>query len=138
MKYISKLYFKSHSLKQTPFFKAKFLEYCNIYNNFLIKALFLFQHSKLFVRIVFYKSAFSNIAIYHLILTQVFSCEFCEISKNTFFLRTPLVAASEKCIIKTQSFMTLITSCENFAPNEVLSLSKKSFSYKEKCRMVTT
>ena len=27
-------------------------------------------------------------------LTQVFSCEFCEISKNTFSYRTPLVAAS--------------------------------------------
>ena len=27
-------------------------------------------------------------------LAQVFSCEFCEISKNTFFHRTPLVAAS--------------------------------------------
>ena len=27
-------------------------------------------------------------------LTQVFCCEFCEISKNTFFHRTPLVAAS--------------------------------------------
>ena len=26
-------------------------------------------------------------------LTQVFSCEFCKISKNTFFNRTPLVAA---------------------------------------------
>ena len=26
---------------------------------------------------------------------QVFSCEFCEISKNTYFHRTPLVAASE-------------------------------------------
>ena len=25
-------------------------------------------------------------------LGQVFSCEFCEISKNTFFYRTPLVA----------------------------------------------
>ena len=25
----------------------------------------------------------------------VFSCEFCEISKNTFYYRTPLVAASE-------------------------------------------
>ena len=25
--------------------------------------------------------------------SQVFSCEFCEISKNTFFNRTPLVAA---------------------------------------------
>ena len=28
-------------------------------------------------------------------LAQVFSCEFCEISKNTFFHRTPPVAASE-------------------------------------------
>ena len=28
------------------------------------------------------------------ILAQVFSCEFCEIYKNTFYYRTPLVAAS--------------------------------------------
>ena len=28
-------------------------------------------------------------------LAQVFSCKFCEISKNTFFYRTPPVAASE-------------------------------------------
>ena len=28
-------------------------------------------------------------------LAQVFSCEFCEISQNTFFYRTPLVAAFE-------------------------------------------
>ena len=28
-------------------------------------------------------------------LAQVFSCEFCEISKNPFFYRTPLVAASD-------------------------------------------
>ena len=27
---------------------------------------------------------------------QVLSCEFCEISKNTFFHRTPLVAASKR------------------------------------------
>ena len=30
-------------------------------------------------------------------LAQVFSCEFCEFFKNTFFNRTPLVAASESC-----------------------------------------
>ena len=29
-----------------------------------------------------------------LTLTQVFSCEFCEILRTTFFHRTPLVAAS--------------------------------------------
>ena len=28
-------------------------------------------------------------------LAQVFSCEFCEIFKNTYFYRAPLVAASE-------------------------------------------
>ena len=28
-------------------------------------------------------------------LVQLFSSEFCEISQNTFFYRTPLVAASE-------------------------------------------
>ena len=28
-------------------------------------------------------------------LAQVLSCEFCEISKNTFFYRTPLVADSK-------------------------------------------
>ena len=28
-------------------------------------------------------------------LAQVFSCEFCEIPKNTFFYRTPLVVAPE-------------------------------------------
>ena len=39
-------------------------------------------------------------------LAQVFSCEFCEISKNTFFYRTPLVAvflhlcASMKNVLK--------------------------------------
>ena len=27
-------------------------------------------------------------------LAQVFSCEFCEISKNTFYYRTPLMAGS--------------------------------------------
>ena len=36
---------------------------------------------------------------------QVFACEFCEISKNTFLHRTPLVAASvnSKHIAKLQS-----------------------------------
>ena len=32
-------------------------------------------------------------------LAQVFSCEFCEISKNTFFHRTPPAAASETLLI---------------------------------------
>ena len=34
-------------------------------------------------------------------LAQVFSCEFCEISKNTFSYRTPPVAAS----VKTTMFL---------------------------------
>ena len=31
-------------------------------------------------------------------LAQAFSCEFCEISRNTFYYRTPLLAASENSI----------------------------------------
>ena len=41
-----------------------------------------------------YQSLFLNKVAYPG-LTQVFSCEFCEISKNTFFHKTPLVAASK-------------------------------------------
>ena len=33
-------------------------------------------------------------------LTQVFSCEFCEITKNIFFYRTPPVAASKPTLTK--------------------------------------
>ena len=36
---------------------------------------------------------------------SVFSCEFCEISKNTFSQRTPLVAASGKRPIKVMKEM---------------------------------
>ena len=35
-------------------------------------------------------------------LAQVFSCEFCEISQNTFFYRTPLVAASDSSPLATR------------------------------------
>ena len=34
-------------------------------------------------------------------LAQVFSCEFCEISKNNYFYRTPLVATSGLCVYLT-------------------------------------
>ena len=34
-------------------------------------------------------------------LALVFSCEFCEISKNTFFYRTPLMAAFDFCFFFT-------------------------------------
>ena len=34
-------------------------------------------------------------------LAQVFSCEFCEISKNNFFYRTPPAAASESRHLRT-------------------------------------
>ena len=35
-------------------------------------------------------------------LAQVLSCEFCEVSKNTFCYRTPLMAASEWCLFLVQ------------------------------------
>ena len=42
-------------------------------------------------------------------LAQVFSCEFCEVSKNTFFYRIPLVAASEICHNEnTPGFLVII------------------------------
>ena len=37
-------------------------------------------------------------------LAQVFSCEFCEISKNNFLHRTPLVAASVFCLLKNGKY----------------------------------
>ena len=36
-------------------------------------------------------------------LAQVFSCEFCEISKNIFFHKTPLVAASDRLVAQASS-----------------------------------
>ena len=39
-------------------------------------------------------------------LAQVFSCEFCEISKNTLSYRTPLVAAS--ALLKTRSCISCV------------------------------
>ena len=40
-------------------------------------------------------------------LVQLFSCEFCEISKNTFFYRTPPVAASVKTVPEKHLFLFL-------------------------------
>ena len=37
-------------------------------------------------------------------LAQVFSCEFCEISKNTYLYRRPLVAASVRKMVLFYSF----------------------------------
>ena len=39
-------------------------------------------------------------------LTQVFSCEFCEISKSNFSYRTPPVAASDHISVKVRKFTT--------------------------------
>ena len=57
-------------------------------------------------------------------LAQVFSCEFCEISKNTFHYRTPLVAASIECMLK--NLQTLKLWCFFFcfySSNELLNSS---------------
>ena len=45
---------------------------------------------------VFYKKGVADLQLIKKeTLAQMFSCNFCEISKNTFFYRTPLVAASD-------------------------------------------
>ena len=46
-------------------------------------------------------------------LAQVFSCEFCEISKNTFFTEHLWAAASEKCSMKNLFRKISQTSEEN-------------------------
>ena len=43
-------------------------------------------------------------------LAQVFSCEFCEISKNTFSYRTPLVAASVSIMLYS-TYVALFSCC---------------------------
>ena len=40
-------------------------------------------------------------------LAQVLSCEFCAISKNTFFYKTPLVAASDTSSASTANDMAI-------------------------------
>ena len=45
------------------------------------------------------QSLFFNNFIKKETLAQMFSCEFCEIFKNTFFKRTPLVAAFNSFIL---------------------------------------
>ena len=49
-------------------------------------------------------------------LAQVFSCEFCEISKNTFSYRTPPVAASvlmKKCLLNFAWHHVILKKDEN-------------------------
>ena len=53
-------------------------------------------------------------------LAQVFSCEFCEISKNTFFHRTSLVAASEYIFeldkkVTSKDFELMFLACPEYA-----------------------
>ena len=45
------------------------------------------------------------------ILAKVFAREFCEISKNTFYCRTPLMAASEKRSVKNKGLNIIILQC---------------------------
>ena len=49
------------------------------------------------------KGALGKLAIKKETLAQVLSCEFCETSKNTFFYRKPLVAASETIQLLTDA-----------------------------------
>ena len=57
-------------------------------------------------------------------VAQVFSCEFCEISKNTFFYKTPLVAASENNV----TMQTTAKFASNSTANIKLSKHLSFFS----------
>ena len=66
-------------------------------------------------------------------LAQVFSCEFCEISKNTFSYRTPSVAASVKSItLQTHRVVVLIKFDDADYQNHlhILNIYNKMFKYK--------
>ena len=52
-------------------------------------------------------------------LAQVFSCEFCEISKNTFFYRTPRVAASWSYI---ELYLELCGNSYSYGDGPILNL----------------
>ena len=54
---------------------------------------------------------------------QVFSCEFCEIFKNTFFCRTPLVAASDTSNTHFLTFPKRQNYHERVMRNFILKLS---------------
>ena len=55
-------------------------------------------------------------------LAQVFSCEFCEISKNTFFHRTLLVAASVNKISITNVTLFPISK-ESFSTKQIQTIT---------------
>ena len=64
-------------------------------------------------------------------LAQVFSCEFCNISKNAFSCRTPPVAASVHLHFRTLSFRTLSYTCHCvkwFRENELTQKYFTSFA----------
>ena len=44
-------------------------------------------------------------------LAEVFSCEFCKISKNTFFYRKPLVASSKNSFFNTIYLQHSLSEC---------------------------
>ena len=61
-------------------------------------------------------------------LQQVFSCEFCEISKNTFSNRTPLVAASANTIL-FKDFSTNTLYLKHISDSLQLSQNKPIWKY---------
>ena len=67
----------------------------------------------------------------------MFSCGFCEISKNTFYCRTLPVAASENCNVKEQTvsfFFTNIHMPKQTTP--VFYFNKKKSKYEATGRKV--
>ena len=60
-------------------------------------------------------------------LAQVFSCEICEISKNTFLHRTPLAAASERDVRMTLSYFKAEVHLEP-SPTSKMEIFAKVFN----------
>ena len=70
-------------------------------------------------------------------LTQLFSCEFCKFSKNTFFYRTPSVAAKILNVICRTLIMTVVKGAlsalsQYLATESSLKMMKNAFYFTSK------
>ena len=74
-------------------------------------------------------------------LTQLFSCEFCKFSKNTFFYRTPSVAAKILNVICRTLIMTVVKGAlsalsQYLATESSLKMMKNAFYFTSKALFV--
>ena len=113
MKHFLKIVNYFHKKLHLRCLKGFWIRLCKVHNNFIValsnQRFFCFFSSKSTIHsyslsLNFQKQSPHRCSVNKVFLevsqnSQVFSCEFCEISKDTFSYRTPPVAASELCWI---------------------------------------